>query len=117
MDSTLSDDVLQLSPEEMRALGYRVIDIVVEHFENLRDKPVTRIADRSTLEGRLREPLPERGSDVEVVLTKLQQDVFNNIMYLSHPRFFAGIPSPSNFISIMPMCWHPGSTYSWRLAQ
>ena len=101
MESIPPDEVLQLSREEMRALGYRVIDIVVEHFENLRNKPATRSAGRSTLEGRLREPLPERGSDVEVVLTQLQQDVFNNIMYLSHPRFFGGIPSPSNFISAM----------------
>jgi predicted lactoylglutathione lyase len=68
MDSIPSDEVLQLSPEEMRALGHRVIDILVEHFETLRDKPVGHNAGRSTLDGRLRELLPERASDVEVVL-------------------------------------------------
>jgi aromatic-L-amino-acid decarboxylase len=101
MNSIPSNDALQLSREEMRALGYKVIDRLVEHFENLRDKPVGRRVDRLMLEERLRESLPEQGTEVEIVLEQLQQDVFNNILYPAHPRFFAGIPSPSNFVSVM----------------
>jgi aromatic-L-amino-acid/L-tryptophan decarboxylase len=101
MNSIPSNDALQLSREEMRTLGYKVIDRLVEHFENLRDKPVGRRVDRPMLEERLRESLPEQGTEVEIVLEQLQQDVFNNILYPAHPRFFAGIPSPSNFVSVM----------------
>jgi aromatic-L-amino-acid decarboxylase len=92
---------LSLSPEEMRALGYRVVDMLVEHFGGLPGKPVTRRAARATLEARLREPLPERGSDVLEVLDRVQRDVLDQIMHLDHPRFFAFIPSPSNFVSAM----------------
>ncbi len=95
------DSPLQLSREEMRELGYKVVDTIVEHFEELPNKPVTRKAGRLKLENRLREPIPEKGSDIQEVLGRLQRDVFGNMMHVDHPRFFAFIPSPSNFVSAM----------------
>ncbi|TEU16247.1 MAG: aminotransferase class V-fold PLP-dependent enzyme [Anaerolineales bacterium] len=92
---------LNLSREDMRALGYRVIDMLVEHFEELPEKPVTRKANRPTLETRLREAIPEHGSNALEVLDQLRQNVFSNIMHTDHPRFFAFVPSPSNFVSVM----------------
>ncbi|MFC2029929.1 pyridoxal phosphate-dependent decarboxylase family protein [Chloroflexota bacterium] len=92
---------LCLSPEEMRALGYQVIDLLVEHFDSLPEKQVTRKADRETLESRLREPLPQHGSSTEEVLGQLERDVFANIMHLDHPRFFAFVSSPGNFVGVM----------------
>jgi aromatic-L-amino-acid decarboxylase len=92
---------LTLSPEEMRALGYRVVDILVDHLTALPGKPVTRKADRAGLEARLREPLPECGAAPLAVLDQVEQDVFDNIMHLDHPRFFAFVPSPGNFVGAM----------------
>ncbi len=92
---------LELSGAEMRELGYRVVDMLVAHFEQLPDKPVTRRATRRDLEARLREPLPERGTNVAELLALLERDVFGNIMHLDHPRFFAFVPSPSNFVSVL----------------
>ena len=92
---------LNLSREDMRALGYHVIDMLVEHFEELPGKLVTRKADRPTLETQLREALPEHGSNALEVLDQLRRDVFSNIMHTDHPRFFAFVPSPSNFVSVM----------------
>jgi aromatic-L-amino-acid decarboxylase len=99
--SRQSDATLRLSTEEMRKLGYQVMDAIVEHFDELPDKPVTRRADRPTLEERLREPPPREGSDPADVLRVLQRDVFGSMMHVDHPRFFAFIPSPSNFVSVM----------------
>jgi aromatic-L-amino-acid decarboxylase len=67
----------------------------------LRQKPVTRRADRRTMEERLREPVPERGTNALEVSEQLQRDVFTEVMHLDHPRFFAFVPSPSNFVSVM----------------
>jgi aromatic-L-amino-acid decarboxylase len=94
-------DTLTLSREEMRNLGYRVVDLLVEHCSDLPQKPVTRRADRVTLEALLREPLPEQGIDALAVLDQLERDVFGHIMHLDHPRFFAFVPSPSNFVGAM----------------
>jgi glutamate/tyrosine decarboxylase-like PLP-dependent enzyme len=95
------NEELRLSSEEMRALGYRAVDLIVEHFETLPDKTVTRRSDRASLEVTLRESCPERGSDPLAVLDRLKRDVLDNIMHLDHPRFFAFVPGPSNFIGAM----------------
>jgi aromatic-L-amino-acid decarboxylase len=92
---------LSLSREEMRALGYAVVDLLVEHFSDLPNKPVTRRSKRPVLEAQLREALPQHGADVREVLRQLQRDVFDQIMHLDHPRFFAFVPSPSNFVGAM----------------
>lgn len=92
---------LTLSHEEMQSLGYRVVDMLIEHFEQIREQPVTNKASRPVLEARLREPVPEQGNAIEQVLEQTQQDVLDNIMHLDHPRFFAFVPGPSNFVSVM----------------
>jgi aromatic-L-amino-acid/L-tryptophan decarboxylase len=92
---------LEMSQEEMRNLGYRVIETVIEHFEQLRYKPVTRVADRLELEQRLCEPIPEKGTAINKLLDQLHDDVFSNVMHMDHPRFFAYVPGPINFVSVM----------------
>ncbi len=92
---------LQLSPEAMRELGHRVIDQLTEHFRQLPDKRVTQIGARAELEASLREPLPESGTAAETVLEQLQRDVWTQISHTNHPRFFAFIPAPGNFISVL----------------
>lgn len=92
---------LKLSTDEMRGLGYRVVDQLVEHFASLTDKPVMRVSPRTELEPHLREPIPEQPTDINSLLDQLQRDVWSNIGNVQHPRFFAFIPSPSNFVSVM----------------
>ena len=92
---------LQLSKEQMQALGYRIVDLLVDHFEHLSDSPVAGRGTRPLLEARLREPLPEQPADSEGVLRKLEQDVLPFMLHVDHPRFFAFVPSPSNFVSAM----------------
>jgi glutamate/tyrosine decarboxylase-like PLP-dependent enzyme len=114
-----SNDALQLSPEEMRTLGYQIVDMIVDHFEHVEDISLATRADRHTLEQRLREPLPEKGRPVEQVLEQLQSDVFANIVPLDHPRFFAFIPGPNNFVSVMADALTSGFNPfagTWRLA-
>jgi aromatic-L-amino-acid/L-tryptophan decarboxylase len=93
--------MLKLTPEEMRSLGYRVIDLLVEHFETLSDKPVTLKLRRAELEARLREPVPQQGNSPDNILDQLKQKIWDAFMHPDHPRFFAFIPTPSNFVSVM----------------
>jgi aromatic-L-amino-acid/L-tryptophan decarboxylase len=95
------DSKLQLSGDEMRSLGYRIVDQIVEHFETLANKPVMRVSPRVELEAELREPLPEEPAPVDALLDQLLRVVWQNIGNVQHPRFFAFIPSPSNFVSVM----------------
>jgi aromatic-L-amino-acid/L-tryptophan decarboxylase len=97
----MNEPKLELTSEEMRSLGYRIVDQIVEHFETLANKPVTRVSPRVELEAELREPLPEGPTPVGALLDQLQRAVWPNIGNVQHPRFFAFIPSPSNFVSVM----------------
>jgi glutamate/tyrosine decarboxylase-like PLP-dependent enzyme len=97
----MNESRLELSAEEMRGLGYRIVDQIVEHFETLASKPVTHVSPRVELEAELREPLPEEPAPVDSLLDQLRRVVWPNIGNTQHPRFFAFIPSPSNFVSVM----------------
>lgn len=92
---------LDLSAEEMRALGYRVIDMLVEHHSALGEKSATSFKRRSELEALLREAPPAAGSDPLEVLESVEQNVLSNIMYCTHPRHFAWVPGPSNFVGVL----------------
>ncbi|UCG32707.1 MAG: aminotransferase class I/II-fold pyridoxal phosphate-dependent enzyme, partial [Phycisphaerales bacterium] len=92
---------LQLSREEMRSLGYRVVDALVDHFERLPGQPVSRVAGRKEMERLLREPLPDKGALPEDVVNQAVRDVFGYMFHTQHRRFFAFVPSPSNFVSVM----------------
>ena len=92
---------LDLDAEEMRSLGYRIVDSLVSHYENLSDKPVSQIKSRETLDAILAEPPPEQGTSALELVERLEQDVFSNIMLTNHPRFFAFVPGPSNYVGAM----------------
>jgi len=99
--SELKDKMLQLTREEMQELGYRLVDLVVDHFDRLSQKPVARKKDRAALEKCLREAVPEKGVPMDRLLDQLQEDILGNMIHSDHPRFFAFVPSPSNFVSAM----------------
>ncbi len=92
---------LELSREEMRALGYLVVDAIVEHFEKLPAESPAHRAERAALEALLREPPPEQGTDAAEVVRFLRERVFASVMRVDHPRFFGFVPSPSNFVGAM----------------
>lgn len=92
---------LQLPPEEMRRFGYAVVDALVEHLCDLPNQPTTTWADRATMESRLREAAPEIGSDPLAVLERAIEVVLADGHRNSHPRYFAYVPNPSNFIGAM----------------
>ena len=85
----------------MRAFGYRVVDQLVQHFIHLRDDPVTHKRTPADMQRRLREPAPEQGMAPEAVLGQVTRDVFESVSRTHHPRFFAYVPAPSNFVSVM----------------
>jgi glutamate/tyrosine decarboxylase-like PLP-dependent enzyme len=92
---------LQLSPEQMRSLGYTVVDMLVEHFDQNEGEPVSGRMSRSELESQLREPMPEEPVNGEEIFRQLEQVVFAAMSHVDHPRFFAYVPGPGNFVGAM----------------
>jgi aromatic-L-amino-acid/L-tryptophan decarboxylase len=94
-------DPLSLPPEEMRRLGYRVVDRIVEHLEELRELPPIRVGDAGELRAALGGPPPEAPGDPDAALDALFEQVLPFVQLPDHPRFFARIGSPSNFVSVL----------------
>ena len=51
-NEVLNGEALVLSEQEMRALGYRAVDMVVDHLTQLADHRVSRGSSRAELEPR-----------------------------------------------------------------
>jgi aromatic-L-amino-acid decarboxylase len=92
---------LELSEDEMRTLGYRVVDILVRHFADGRDDPVGAKGTPADLIARFAGGPPEKPTELGQLLSRLEKDVFPNNLHVDHPRFFAFVPGPGNFVSTM----------------
>ena len=83
-----------MTPEEMRALGHRVVDLLVERLADP-DVPALRRATPEEMRARLAEPAPARPRDD--VLERLAADVLPFRSRADHPRYFAFIPTCQTF--------------------
>src|SRR5438067_11193200 len=100
-DSSADHSRIALSREEMREFGYRVVDLLAEHFANVQDGPVGANRDLAQLVSLFDQDPPETACDPNELLAQLERDVFPNNLHVDHPRFFAFVPGPNNFASTM----------------
>lgn len=88
----MPDDPLALDAATMRAMGYAVVDLLVERIEHLADGPVLQTAPAAELAARLGEPAPADGQPFGELLGRLDRDVLPFVGHFDHPRFFGYIP-------------------------
>ena len=91
---------LSLSRDEMREFGYRVVDLLTEHFVNVGNEAVGSKADPTKMISLFEDDPPENGRDSNEILAQLKRDVLPNNLHVDHPRFFAFVPGPNNFASV-----------------
>lgn len=89
------------SPEEMRRLGYQVVDRWVEHLTTLSDQPVAQRGTYEDFHARVDEPLPTTGLGVESSFDFFFQQIVPELTLVNHPRFHAYIPCPSSFVGAL----------------
>ena len=92
---------LGLSTAEMKRLGYAVVDMLVEHFNTVEQKPVVSDQSWRPTSGLLAEPFSEQGKSADEVLARVREEVFDHCIQINHPRFFGYVPGSSNFISVL----------------
>ena len=85
----------------MRRLGYRVIDRIVDHWETLDSQPPVVIGEAAALRAAVGGAAPEQPGDADEALDRLFDEVLPWTSRPIHPRFFARISSPSNFVSTL----------------
>ncbi|HEQ3528907.1 TPA: aminotransferase class V-fold PLP-dependent enzyme [Bacillus cereus] len=90
-----------LEEHEMKRMGYETVDMIVEHLCTLQDKRVIQPKESEWNDALLHENIPMEGKSWETVFKQLQHSVLANSAYPNHPRYFAYVPSPGNYISAL----------------
>mgnify|MGYP000700453278 CR=1 FL=1 len=93
--------LLTLPEDDMRRMAEKVFGLIVDHFTGLKDLPVTTPSTLKHITEGLHEPMPTQAVPVEQLLAQLKTHVFDQMTHLDHPRYFAFVPGPSNFVSAM----------------
>ncbi len=92
---------LQLSKEEMRTYGYKIIDTIVAHFDTQNTKKPVAIASREEMDSMFLENAPEHAMNADEVLDFVVDKVLPNSNIVSHPKSYSFVPGPSNYVSVM----------------
>ena len=87
-------DGLQLSLEEIRAIGLAAVDWITRYYDGLTQRPVLVPTTSQALRTLLREPLPRRGTDLESLLRVVEEVISGHSRHNGHPRFFGYVSSP-----------------------
>lgn len=95
------DPTLTLSRAEMEEIGGEVMELVINHFESNGIQAVANPTDSEMLKKWLTEPPPEKAMAVRDVLHEFKTKALETMTHLDHPRCFAFVPSPSNFVSAL----------------
>src|SRR4051812_7476015 len=91
---------LALEPDAMRAMGHRVVELLVESLSDT-DRPALRRASAAEMAGRLPFGAPESATDFDVLLARLQRDVMPCNGRTDHPGYMAFIPTCGTFASAL----------------
>ncbi|HEV3309037.1 MAG TPA: aminotransferase class V-fold PLP-dependent enzyme [Chloroflexota bacterium] len=85
---------IDLSPQEFRAIGHRLIDEIADFLASLPDMPVARRATVRDIRQILgSESLPQTGTDPGLLLKEATTLLFSHSSFNGHPRFMAYITS------------------------
>lgn len=95
-----ADTLSSLTPEEMRRLGYRVVDLVVDHLAGRGESAAADWTAGGELIAGLGGPVPRDASDADVALDRMAAALAFK-QHLDHPRYFARVPGPSSYAAIL----------------
>jgi glutamate/tyrosine decarboxylase-like PLP-dependent enzyme len=92
----LARDPLGLSAEEIRRLGYRAIDLLVDQLTDP-SIPAMRRGSPADLRRRLGGPAPSAPCSWDELMTRTERDILGPMSRLAHPGYFAFIPAACTF--------------------
>jgi len=89
------------SAEEVKRVGYWVIDLIADHLTALADGPVFRPFPTDLAEKFLATPAPVAGMDTDRILQEFRDTIVPYPFGNGHPRFWGWVNSPPVVIGIL----------------
>ena len=85
---------VEITKDEFRAVGYRLIDSISDFLDTIDEKPVTKGESPKQLQSVLgNASLPEKGSSAAELLSRAADLLLNHSLLNGHPKFFGYITS------------------------
>jgi len=112
---------LELNPEEFRTLGYRLVDRIASHFENIREQSVTPGESPAAVRRVIgaEQGLPVTGAQSAAILEEVTDTLFRHSLFNAHPRFWAYItsgPAPIGVLADLVASAVNPNVGAWKLA-
>ncbi len=92
---------LDLSPEDFRRLGYRVVDTISNYFATIREVPVFPKRRMAEVAASFDDPLPEKGQDPDHILDAWTEKVLPNVTHLGSPRYFGFVNGSGTMMGVL----------------
>jgi aromatic-L-amino-acid/L-tryptophan decarboxylase len=86
--------------DELRRVGHRTVEMIVNHLVHLRDQPVFRSFPRPLAGAYLNSAPPETGLAIDAILDKVENEITKYPFGNGHARFFGWVNSPPVVIGI-----------------
>jgi len=86
--------------EEIRRVGYQVVDLIAEHLANLPEQPVFQPVPEELARAFLTTPRPVAGQTPDAILAEFAATIAPYPFGNGHPRFFGWVNSPPAVLSI-----------------
>jgi aromatic-L-amino-acid/L-tryptophan decarboxylase len=87
--------MIDLSPEEFRALGYRAIDLIADRLASINDSPIRQPVPSDVRDSLIHHPLPQEPLNPDDILNMVAESILSYPMGNNSPRFFAWVNSPA----------------------
>jgi aromatic-L-amino-acid decarboxylase len=86
---------LELSADEFRTLGHRLVDRIASHFEGIRGRSVTPGESPADVRRAIaaHRGLPVTGAQSSAILEEVAETLFQHSLFNAHPRFWGYITS------------------------
>jgi glutamate/tyrosine decarboxylase-like PLP-dependent enzyme len=86
----IDDLTLEMAPETVRELGYRIVDMIADDLADPTGRPVfPPTQSRTTMESLFGGPVPREGTDPEELLSIIQDHLLPSAGNPNHPRLMA----------------------------
>jgi len=112
---------LAMTPDEFKAAGHRLVDLIAERLAGIPRGPVTRgesVAEVRAVAGAA-QPLPEQPEDAAALVERAAAMLFDHSLFNGHPRFFGYItssPAPIGMLGDLLAAALNQNVGAWKLA-
>jgi aromatic-L-amino-acid decarboxylase len=90
----------EFSPEEIKRIGYKVVDLIANHLTTLPGRPVFRPFPENLQREFLNSSAPEAGATPDAALRQFAEQIEPYPFGNGHPRFFGWVNSPPTLMGI-----------------